>query len=248
MKLKNQPTLTMLVTFFIVCSFWLLFAATVQAVEADSDVEADSIDNALEEFSDEPQPMLFSYSTTPCPFYYVTTTGTIGTKLNMYGNNFGNKEGNVFIGEKKCKVLYWSSSMIMAQITEAITRPGTYDITVVPRKNGSAPLVCQEGFEMMAPEIGYIRSVTDECDYFYMVGKYFGTSSRMRIYFRDTNTTPRKAKILGWGMNYDTNESLCFFNIDLAPGLYTVQVENKVGVSAPIEIMVTDSCEILPPE
>ncbi len=38
--------------------------------------------------------------------------GTVGTEVTIYGAGFGAKQGEVLIGEDKCKVQEWSDSQI----------------------------------------------------------------------------------------------------------------------------------------
>ena len=42
--------------------------------------------------------------------------------------------------------------------------------------------------------------------------------------------------------------SYCLFNSNLEPGQYSVKLQNKVGESEPLDIMLTENCEIVLPE
>ena len=269
MRVKGQTAVKILVIFFIFLSFCLTFTAKTQAMEADNSVETDSIDSAVAGFTGDPTPLEFSYATTPCSFTYATTTGTIGTKVTIAGTKFGKHQGNVLIGDKKCKIFSWSDSKIVAQIVSVISPPGHYDIKVVPknmdnRHSDNRPLVCPAGFEIMAPQITSIKpldihsfkirslSKSRDCDVFYMTGKYFGaTTANLKVYFENEDGKDDKlikAKVYGWIMDPGTGMSYCLFNSNLEPGQYSVKIQNKVGESEPLDIMLTENCEIVLPE
>jgi hypothetical protein len=208
----------------------------------------DPSDSALAGFSDATQPSEFTYVTTPCPFDYYSTVGTIGTKITIKGDDFGNKEGQVLIGDKKCKVFSWSDTKITGQIVGIITPPGKYDIIVEPKKGETQ--VCPEAFEVKAPELTGIKPIKQRCDNFYMTGTFFGTTKgSLKLYFEDEQGMMKKAKIFGYEMKYLSGESYGFFNIDLEPGTYKVKIQNKIGETffpdGPCKIIVTDNCEIL---
>jgi hypothetical protein len=259
MSVKIQTAVKLLVTFFIFLSFCLTFTANTQAMEADNSAAAG--------FTGDPAPLEFSYATTTCSFTYATTTGTIGTRVTIAGNEFGKQQGNVLIGDKKCKIFSWSDSKIVAQIVSVISPPGHYDIKVVPKNMDNRPLVCPAGFEIMAPQITSIKpldihsfkikslSKSRDCDVFYMTGKYFGaTTANLKVYFENEDGKDGKdgklikAKVYGWIMDPGTGMSYCLFNSNLEPGQYSVKIQNKVGESEPLDIMLTENCEIVLPE
>jgi hypothetical protein len=261
MRVKGQTAVKVLVTFFIFLSFCLTFTAKTQAMEADNSAATDSIDSAVAGFTGDPAPREFCYETTPCSFTYATTTGTIGTRVTIAGTKFGKNQGKVLIGDKKCKIFSWSDSKIVAQIVSAISPPGNYDIKVVPKNMDNGPLVCPAGFEIMAPQITSIKpldihsfkirslSKSRDCDVFYLTGKYFGsTTANLKVYFENQDGKLIKAKVYGWIMDPGTGMSACLFNSNLEPGQYSVKIQNKVAESEPLDIMLTEDCEIVLPE
>ena len=273
MRVKGQTAVKLLVTFLIFLSFCLTFTAKTQAMEADNSLATDSIDSAVAGFTDDPAPLEFSYATTPCSFTYATTTGTIGTKVTIAGTKFGKHQGNVLIGDKQCKIFSWSDSKIVAQIVSVISPPGHYDIKVVPknmdnrhmdnRHMDNSPLVCPAGFEIIAPQITSIKPLNihsliikslskrkdKDCDVFSMTGKYFGsTTADLKVYFENQDGKLIKAKVYGWIMDPGTGMSSCLFNSNLEPGQYSVKIKNKVAESEPMDIILTENCEIVLPE
>jgi hypothetical protein len=195
--------------------------------------------------------------------------GTNGTKITITGTGFGEnkkdrkdkgnkKEGDVFIGDNKCKVTYWSDTKIEALVAH-ITSSGDYDITVVPK--GGVPIVCPERFTIKAAFIGYIiprnahkdkkYSKKDhhetDCKKFYMSGYYFGTDGDLKVLITSLPLGTGKvmdANVSDSNMDSVSGLSSCTFSIELKPGSYSVMVKNKVESSATVDILLTQDCEI----
>jgi hypothetical protein len=81
------------------------------------------------------------------------TDGTIGTEVTLSGSGFGEKRGQVLLGDELCQVSAWSDIRIVC----TVSRPqiaGEYTITVVPPGERRSPEpITFSPFTVREPEI-----------------------------------------------------------------------------------------------
>jgi len=160
--------------------------------------------------------------------------GTIGTEITIYGNEFGEKKGKVLIGTSKCKVLEWTDTSISCLIKKVrrTMGPDTYDVTIRPKGKGLAPIVLEDAFSIMAPDITDVIVNGDSAT---IEGSFFGTKKVKAYLVVDGNGKRKKMKVIYLEMDPVTGFSQLEVKVKnkvlkkLAPGSYDVIVTNKVG-------------------
>ncbi len=155
--------------------------------------------------------------------------GTIGTQLIMTGQGFGNRKPKVTIGDetvgyKKCKAMKpWNDTEVICLFKKPLPR-GTYDVVIKPK--GGDPIVEDNVFTVMAPDIGTVVPATGSAkDMLTINGRYFGTM-RGSVRIRDENGTEKKgkAKRADWTM-----DSIRFVVPRGISGSCDIAVTNKIG-------------------
>jgi len=168
-------------------------------------------------------------------FVVQPTQGTIGTEFTIAGCNQWTEEGEVLIGPTACKVKTWTDTSILCRVRKKLP-PGTYDITIVPEPEGSAPpIVIEDVFTIRAPEIASIEPARAPAGSRVKIyGSFFGRDIRKvrgRVFLGSSGGGETKCKVRRWRMKRTTGESKIKFIIpeELPPGTYDLIVENKIG-------------------
>ncbi len=154
--------------------------------------------------------------------------GTVGTQVTVSGEGFGAKQGEVLIGEEKCKVLAWSNSQITCEVHKP-QPPGDYPLTVLRQgdKQPAEPLTFSY-FTMQRPKI-YPGELAQDGDTVTVLGAFFGDKKgELRIGYLEGGaggevviTDP---KIVDWDMNV--------IRFEIPAGLvgkFVLKVTNEVG-------------------
>jgi hypothetical protein len=158
--------------------------------------------------------------------------GTIGTELIISGQGCGAKKGKLLVGSGKCKVLEWTNTSVRALLKKVPMGPGTYNITVMPKGKGLAPIVMQDAFSIVAP---VIQAVTTSGNSATLTGLFFGTKKVKAYLVVDGSGKRKKLKVTSLEMNPSTGLSQLELTVsnkvlkNLEPGSYDVIVENKIG-------------------
>jgi len=160
--------------------------------------------------------------------------GTIGTELTINGSNFGEKKGKVTIGTSKCKVIEWTDTFIRCLIKKisSTTRTGLNDLTIKLKDKGLEPIVMDDAFFIIAPEIQSIDPDSGEPNReITITGSLFGTK-KVKVYMDDgIRKKPKKCKVTSSTMDSKTGNSVLKVLVPkgLNRGLCDVTVVNKVG-------------------
>jgi hypothetical protein len=156
--------------------------------------------------------------------------GTVGTQVTITGSGFGEKHGEVLLGEEKCKVLAWSDTEITFMVDKPQS-PGTYPVTVLLQgdKKPAEPLTF-EAFAMRRPRIapgdmGLIRDGNTVTT----LGQFFGDKKgTLRVGYLEGEAggevVIEDPKILDWSMN-----TIRFELPDGLTGSFVLAVRNEVG-------------------
>ncbi len=150
--------------------------------------------------------------------------GTIGTKFTISGSGFGEKKGEVLLGNVNCKVLKWTNTAI----TGKVSRPqlaGAYCITVVAPGGGkSSNPMTFSSFTMREPEF-LPGELIKEGDTVTIPGAFFGDKQGdIRFAYRDNGVVVDNAKIVDWSM-----DAIRIRLPDGLTGKFLLQVRNAIG-------------------
>jgi subtilisin family serine protease len=155
--------------------------------------------------------------------------------FTIAGCNQWTEEGDAFIGPTACKVKTWTDTSIVCRVRKKLL-PDTYDITIVPEPEGSAPpIVIEDVFTIRAPEIASIEPARATAGSKVKIyGRFFGRDIRKvrgRVFLGSSEAGETKCKVHRWRMKRTTGESKIKFIIpeELPPGTYDLIVENKIG-------------------
>lgn len=151
--------------------------------------------------------------------------GTVGTQVTITGSGFGDKQGEVLLGEEKCKVLAWSDTEITFLVDKP-QPPGGYPVTVLLQgdKKPAEPLA-PSVFTMRRPKINPGELLQDGSTAT-VVGNFFGDKKgALRLgYLESGEAAVEDPKILDWSMNT--------IRFELPGGLtgkFVLVVSNEVG-------------------
>ena len=150
--------------------------------------------------------------------------GTVGTEVTLAGSGFGEKSGQVQLGENLCRVTSWSDTRIVCTVSKP-QLAGLYTVTVIPPGDRKSPEpMTFSPFTMQAPQIAPGELARDG-DTVTITGAFFGdTRGRVLIAYRDNGVVVDKAKVVDWSMDA--------IRIQLPDGLtgqFIVKVQNAVG-------------------
>lgn len=155
--------------------------------------------------------------------------GTVGTELTISGAGFGAKQGEVLIGEEKCKVQAWSDSQITCEVHKP-QAPGDYSLTVLRQgdKKPAEPLTFSY-FTVQQPKI-YPGELAQDGVTVTVLGAFFGDKKgEVRLgYLEDGaggEVVIEDAKIVDWSM-----EAIRFEIPAGLVGMFVLKVSNAVGV------------------
>jgi hypothetical protein len=160
--------------------------------------------------------------------------GTIGTEIMISGQDCGETKGKVLIGELKCKVLEWTDTSVRCLIKKVPSTmgPGTYHVMIVPKGKGVEPIVLEDAFSIMPPNV---QAVATHWNSATITGLFFGTKKVKAYLVVDENGKRKKMKILSLEMDFGTGFSRLDVIVsnkvmkELESGTYDVIVTNKVG-------------------
>ncbi len=164
--------------------------------------------------------------------------GTMGTQVTITGAAFGDKHGEVLLGEEKCKVLDWNDTAI----TFLVDKPqpaGSYPVTVLLQGDKKpAELLMSSSFTMRRPKINP-GELAREGNEVIVAGDFFGDKKGgVRIAYFNGAVVIDNPKILDWSMNtirFELPEGLA--------GTFFLGVRNEVGAG----LAVLDLVNNLPP-
>jgi hypothetical protein len=154
--------------------------------------------------------------------------GTVGTQVTITGSGFGEKHGEVLLGEEKCKLLEWSDTQITFMVDKP-QPPGGYPVTVLLQgdKKPTEPLTF-EAFAMRRPRINPGELLHDGATAT-IVGAFFGDKKgALRLAYLEGGAggegVIEDPKILDWSMN-----TIRFELPDGLIGKFILGVGNEVG-------------------
>jgi len=155
--------------------------------------------------------------------------GTVGTELTISGAGFGAKQGEVLIGEEKCKVQAWSDSQITCEVHKP-QAPGDYSLTVLRQgdKKPAEPLTFSY-FTVQQPKI-YPGELAQDGVTVTVLGAFFGDKKgEVRLGYLESGAggevVIEDAKIVDWSM-----EAIRFEIPAGLVGMFVLKVSNAVGV------------------
>jgi len=151
--------------------------------------------------------------------------GTIGTEVWIPNDGYGLKKGKVLIGTAALKVVSWTDTLIHCLLSKALPH-GVYDLTVVKKVKGAAPVVMDSYFSVMPPEIESLSSDSGTVGQTITInGKFFGTKKGK------VTIGGKSCKVTSWTMDATTGTSTIHFLVPkgLSAGPYALKVINKVG-------------------
>jgi len=155
--------------------------------------------------------------------------GTVGTLVTVSGAGFGVKQGEVLIGEEKCKVQAWSDSQITCEVHKP-QAPGDYSLTVLRQgdKKPAEPLTFSY-FTVQQPKI-YPGELAQDGVTVTVLGAFFGDKKgEVRLGYLESGAggevVIEDAKIVDWSM-----EAIRFEIPAGLVGMFVLKVSNAVGV------------------
>jgi 5'-nucleotidase/UDP-sugar diphosphatase len=160
---------------------------------------------------------------------YDSFLGTQGTLITLTGFGFGSTKGKVLIGGATTKIISWTDSTIICEIKKNLL-PEQYEVVVILK--GADPIVTQNLFIMIAPQISSVNpgggspgaTIT-------ITGNYF-SNKKPKVYIEDTIKGKKKnCKVTSWTMNPTTGESTITIIVPkgLVAGNYPMKLINKIG-------------------
>lgn len=150
--------------------------------------------------------------------------GTVGAEVTLTGEGFGEKHGEVLLGEQTCRVLAWNDT----EITFLVDKPqqaDEYSITVLLQgdKKPAEP-VTFDAFTLRRPQITPGELIQDGTTAT-IVGAFFGDKKgEVRLGYLDGGVEVESAKVRDWSMNA--------IRFELPDGLterFILAVRNEVG-------------------
>jgi hypothetical protein len=195
-------------------------------------------------------------SENPRIFWISPERGVVGTEVTVKGMFFGSKgslyleyEGSKGPMKKKCKVLKWTMNSLSGDSEVVFVVPlisaGAADVVVAP----TAPVseVREEnGFTMMAPEIGSVNPIGGKPgDQIEIRGHFFG-AKKGKVYLGGYEVKGKPAQkscaVTSWGVDPSTGEDVVVFIVPggLASGPYDLIVTNSVGSDTELRSFTID--------
>ena len=152
--------------------------------------------------------------------------GTIGTVMTMKGSGFGAAKGKVLVGKAGLTILEWKDSLINCQLTRPMTA-GTYNVTIQPKARGASPIILENGFTVVAPEIDFTEPASGSIGEEITVNGFLFGTTKGKVTLGGKN-----CKILSWKMDPTTGESEIHFVAPkgLSLGAHELKVTNGAGV------------------
>jgi len=154
--------------------------------------------------------------------------GTVGTLVTVSGAGFGAKQGEVLMGEEKCKVQAWSDSQITCEVHKP-QAPGDYPLTVLRQgdKKPAEPLTFSY-FTMQQPKI-YPGELAQDGVTVTVLGAFFGDKKgEIRVAYLEGGAggevVIEDTKIVDWSM-----EAIRFEIPAGLVGMFVLKVVNDVG-------------------
>ena len=150
--------------------------------------------------------------------------GTVGAEVTLTGVGFGEKHGEVLLGEQKCRVLDWSDT----EITFLVDKPqqaDEYSVTVLLQgdKKPVEPVMF-DAFTLRRPRITPEELIQDGATAT-IVGEFFGDKKgEVRLGYLDGGVKVESAKVLDWSMN-----TIRFELPEELRGRFVLAVRNEVG-------------------
>jgi hypothetical protein len=160
--------------------------------------------------------------------------GTIGTHLTLTGSDFGTKKGKVLINGLTQKVVTWTPASISVTVKKPpLPAEQAYDVSIHPKPKGAPPINLLGGFTVRKPYVDPDTSSKSGSPAS-LKGLWFGTK-KGKVYVGN-----QKCKVTSWSMDPSTGEGTIVFEINkkLGTGTYDLEVENKVGKSAPFTFTI----------
>ncbi|WFN34388.1 IPT/TIG domain-containing protein [Methanogenium sp. S4BF] len=155
--------------------------------------------------------------------------GTVGTKLTITGSGFGDKRGEVLLGDDKLQVVDWSDTEIICKVFK-VHPAGDYTITVLMQgdKKAADPMTYAP-FTIQKPEILEEEGLTLDGDIVTIAGNFFGDKQGViRLAYVDVEEEMEieieKGKIVDWSMN-----STSFRVPEGLTGRFILKVDNVIG-------------------
>ncbi|WFN34389.1 IPT/TIG domain-containing protein [Methanogenium sp. S4BF] len=155
--------------------------------------------------------------------------GTVGTELTITGSGFGDKRGEVLLGDDKLQVVDWSDTEIICKVFK-VHPAGDYTITVLMQgdKKVADPMTYAP-FTIQKPEILEEEGLTLDGDIVTIEGKFFGDKQGViRLAYADVKEEMEieieKGKIVDWSMN-----STSFRVPEGLTGRFILEVDNVIG-------------------
>jgi hypothetical protein len=146
--------------------------------------------------------------------------GTMGTKLEIRGSNFGTKKGKVLIESTPPAILDWAEGLIHCQLTKALA-PGVYDVTIQQSgPKGTPPIIEKDAFGVKVPEIYSVDQTEGSAnDQVTVSGKFFGTKKGIVYleYEQSGSLTRKSCKVSTWMMDSTTGDSEIVFVVPKMP-------------------------------
>jgi hypothetical protein len=156
--------------------------------------------------------------------------GTIGTEFNITGSDFGDKKGNVLLGNAPVTIRKWTDELISCRLRKPLP-PGTYVVTIVRRvPKESPPITLDKVFVVTSPEIDSItEGYASAGERITILGSYFG-SHKGKVYVGYMSNKGKYKKkrcpVRSWG-----DDEILFVVPKLAAGFYDLIVTNSVDSS-----------------
>jgi hypothetical protein len=154
--------------------------------------------------------------------------GTVGTQVTISGSGFGEKQGEVLIGEEKCKVQAWSDSQITCEVHKP-QASGDYPLTVLRQgdKKPAEPLTFSY-FTMQRPKI-FPGELAQDGVTVTVLGEFFGDKKgEIRVGYLEGGAGGEVViadpKIVDWSM-----EAIRFEIPAGLVGKFVLKVGNQVG-------------------
>ena len=153
--------------------------------------------------------------------------GTVGSLLTVNGAGFGEKRGEVLIGEEKCQVLAWSDAQIVCEVHKP-QLAGEYLVTVLLQgdKKPAEPLT-YASFTMRRPQLDREAGAIQDGNVVTIQGAFFGNKKgEVRLGYLDDQIEAESLKVVDWSMN-----TISFELPEVLPERFVLVVRNDVGAA-----------------
>ena len=126
--------------------------------------------------------------------------GTVGTRFTLQGSGFGSQKPTVYVEYEKtpgitkkvsAKVESYSDTSITCLWTNTLP-PGTYNLKVLPKAKGSAP-ISMDTFSIQNPVINGVAPNTGKVADKITINGMFFSSKKPKVYLEDPSTLKRKS-------------------------------------------------------